>query len=236
MRLLTYNIHKGIGGRDRRYDLSRIIDVIKAENPDLVFLQEVDRHVTRSHVHDQPRLIAEALALPHQQYQLNVHVKHGGYGNMLLSRWPFGSHHSISLRYQTKKPRAAQVAVIQTPDGPLQAVNWHLGLSEAERLWQAQRLLGHHLFLEGSKLPALVAGDFNDWRNTLAGGLLSKHGFTQLTTPISSFRSFPAYFAVGSLDKAFARGLIAPAAHIFRGSKATVASDHLPLVVDFKIK
>ena len=48
MRLLTYNIHKGIGGRDRRYSLERIIDVIEAENPDLICLQEVDRHVRRS--------------------------------------------------------------------------------------------------------------------------------------------------------------------------------------------
>ena len=28
MRLLSYNIHKGIGGRDRRYRLERIFDVI----------------------------------------------------------------------------------------------------------------------------------------------------------------------------------------------------------------
>ena len=35
MRMLSYNIHKGIGGRDRRYRLERIIRVIEDENPDL---------------------------------------------------------------------------------------------------------------------------------------------------------------------------------------------------------
>ena len=30
MRLLTWNIHKGIGGRDRRYAMDRIFDVIEA--------------------------------------------------------------------------------------------------------------------------------------------------------------------------------------------------------------
>ena len=30
MRLLSWNIHKGIGGRDRRYALRRIIDCIEA--------------------------------------------------------------------------------------------------------------------------------------------------------------------------------------------------------------
>ena len=33
MRLLSYNIHKGIGGRDRRYRLERIIQVIEDEQP-----------------------------------------------------------------------------------------------------------------------------------------------------------------------------------------------------------
>ena len=32
MRLLSYNIHKGIGGRDRRYRLARVIEVIEEEN------------------------------------------------------------------------------------------------------------------------------------------------------------------------------------------------------------
>ena len=45
MRLLSWNIHKGIGGRDRRYSLQRIIDCIDHEHPDLVCLQEVDRLV-----------------------------------------------------------------------------------------------------------------------------------------------------------------------------------------------
>ncbi|MFN5756450.1 MAG: endonuclease/exonuclease/phosphatase family protein, partial [Planctomycetia bacterium] len=48
MRLLSWNIHKGIGGRDRRYSLARIIDCIEAENPDIICLQEVDRLVRRS--------------------------------------------------------------------------------------------------------------------------------------------------------------------------------------------
>ena len=59
MRLLTYNIHKGIGGRDRLYRLPRIIEVIENEDPDLLCLQEVDRGVPRSRLHDQPKLLSE---------------------------------------------------------------------------------------------------------------------------------------------------------------------------------
>ena len=52
VRILSYNIHKGIGGRDRRYRLERIIEVIEEQNPDLICLQEVDRNVRRSHHHE----------------------------------------------------------------------------------------------------------------------------------------------------------------------------------------
>ena len=41
-RLISYNIHKGIGGVDRRYDLGRVIETINFYRPDIALLQEVD--------------------------------------------------------------------------------------------------------------------------------------------------------------------------------------------------
>ena len=64
MRILSYNIHKGIGGRDRRYSLERIFAVIEAEAPDVICLQEVDRNVPRSRSHDQPQLFVEGFCRP----------------------------------------------------------------------------------------------------------------------------------------------------------------------------
>jgi endonuclease/exonuclease/phosphatase family metal-dependent hydrolase len=129
MRLISYNIHKGIGGRDRRYSLQRVIEVIGDAAPDLVCLQEVDRNVGRSHHHDQPRLLAERLGMPARLFQFNVPVRAGGYGNLILSRWPIRRHHQVSLRLGRRKPRGGQIAVVETPEGPLCVVNWHLGLS-----------------------------------------------------------------------------------------------------------
>ncbi len=236
MRLLSYNIHKGIGGRDGKYDLDRVMAVIEAENPDVICLQEVDRGVKRSGRHDQPKLLADAFHAVGVLYQLNVHVESGGYGNLLLSRWPVGVHHHISLRQNSRKPRGAQVAVVETPEGPLHLVNCHLGLAEQERQWQVQHLLNHRLFRESAFLPTLIAGDTNDWREMLSAQVFTPHGFRQLTAPRYRFRSFPSYMAVGSLDKAFARGgLDARRAHIVRTPLAKAASDHLPLVVDFHL-
>jgi len=236
MRLLSWNIHKGIGGRDRRYSLSRIIDCIEAENPDFICLQEVDRLVRRSQFDDQPRLLARYFRA-HSVYQSNVAVGDGGYGNLVLSRWPVESRHRILLRQGTRKPRGAQLLQIDSPEGSLHLVHTHLGLAERERHWQMKRLLGHMLFRSADPLPTLVVGDFNDWRDTLAAASLGANGFAQVTSPIGRFRSFPAWLAVGALDKAFVRGPIAVRqARIVRTSLAKTASDHLPLVIDFHLR
>jgi endonuclease/exonuclease/phosphatase family metal-dependent hydrolase len=236
MRLLTYNIHKGIGGRDRLYRLERVIETIEQENPDLICLQEVDRNVARSKFDDQPKLLARHFNAAAHLYQQNVQVRGGGYGNLLLSRWPLTKHHQISLRLHNRKPRGAQLAEVQSPEGPLLVVNWHLGLAERERHGQTHHLLCHHLFLESKGLPALIVGDYNDWRNTLAAGPFARHDFAPVATPPSRFRSFPAYLAIGSLDKAFIRGkVLIRQARLARSALAREASDHLPLVIDFHL-
>jgi len=236
MRLISYNIHKGIGGRDRRYALDRIIRVIQEQDADLVCLQEVDCNVRRSRHDDQPQRFCEALDAVATSYQLNVHLGAGGYGNLVVSRWPFRETHQISLRKGRRKPRGAVLTVVDSPEGPFRLVNWHLGLAERERHWQARHLLEHTLFRTEAPLPSLIVGDFNDWRNTLAHGPFARHGFTQVTIPHQRFRSFPAYFAVISLDKAFScDGIEIRQARIVQSRLAKLASDHLPLVIDFHL-
>lgn len=236
MRLLSYNIHKGIGGSDRRYKLDRVIDVLRHEHADLLCLQEVDFNVKRSRFDDQPNILVDRLQLNAALFQLNVPHREGGYGNLLLSRWPFRVQNNVSLRLGRRKPRGAQLVVVDTPEGPLHLVNWHLGLAEKERHWQAGHLLEHALFRESAHLPTLIAGDFNDWRNTLSKHRFQPHRFEQVSDPVKRFRSFPAFFAMASLDKVYRRGPVyIRHAAIVRNNYTRRASDHLPLVVDFSI-
>ena len=235
MRLLSWNIHKGIGGRDRRYALQRIIDCIDHERPDLVCLQEVDRLVGRSQFDDQPRLLGQSLDLQ-SIFQANVSVANGTYGNLILSRWAVGSTHRISLKRGIRKARGAQLVHVETPEGVVHLVNTHLGLDEKERHWQVEFLLAHKLFQSSAAIPTLIAGDFNDWRDTLAERTLASHGFHQVTSPAAEFRSFPSWLPVGSLDKVFTRGgLKTERVRVVRTSLARIASDHLPIVVEFSL-
>jgi len=235
MRLVSYNIHKGIGGRDRRYRLERIVAVLEREQADLFCLQEVDRGVRRSAFDNQPKILGDYFAAAGRFYQKNVFLKSGGYGNLILSRWPLKARHRVSLRFNRKKPRGAQVVVVETPEGPLHLINWHLGLAERERHWQVRHLLGSGIFRQFAHLPTMIAGDFNDWRNTLAAGPFAEHRFEQVTAPISRFRSFPAYLPMGSLDKAFTRGLHVGHVRVPDTQDAKTASDHRPLVIDFRL-
>jgi len=242
LRIVSYNVrYFGHGTRglvSTRGAMERIAGALAALDPlpDLVCLQEVDRNVRRSHYHDQPRVLAEYFKATAQVYQMNVHVRAGGYGNLVLSRWPLQSKHQISLSVRRKIPRGAQMVVVETPEGPLHLVNWHLGLAEKERHWQARHLLEHPLFLASCHLPTLIIGDYNDWRNRLADAVFAGHDFQQVTSPPSHFRSFPAFLGLAALDKLFVRGDIEVRhARVVRSALSKRASDHLPLVVDFHV-
>ena len=78
--------------------------------------------------------------------------------------------------------------------------------------------------------------DFNDWRDRLDREVLGGGGFQHVTRPTARFRTFPAWLALGALDKAFVRGAIeVRTARVVRTSLAKAASDHLPLVIDFHL-
>ncbi len=235
MRLLSYNIHKGIGGRDRRYRLDRIIRVLHEAKADLVCLQEVDRNLRRSRFDHQPALLGEAFGAVGVMDQLVRPRGEGGYGNLVLSRFPLASAEQFSIRKGRRWPRGAQVARVETPDGPILLIHSHLGLNERERHWQVQRIIETAAVPDG-EFPVIFAGDSNDWRDSLERGPFAEHGFTQVTRPPSRFRSFPAYLPMAALDKVFVRGPIRiDQAQLLKTKLARRASDHLPLVVDFTI-
>lgn len=238
MRLVTYNIHKGIGGTDRRYDLARIQRVLAECRPDLVCLQEVAFGMPRLKAHDQAHLLAEGLPELTPFFQPTVHWKKGGgYGNLMLSRWPLAEPHRISLRQGQKKIRGAQCALVETPQGTLRLANWHLGLAEGERQWQAAHLLAHEVWRHSARWPTVLIGDTNDWRNQLGAKILGPHGLHQASAPPSRFRSFPAQMPVLSIDKVFhCPGVVVRNLHVVSTRLTRRASDHLPVMVELGLK
>lgn len=236
-RLLSYNIHKGIGGVDRRYDLGRIVDTIGECQPDVAFLQEVDDGVPRSRQHAQAELLAAKTGLEHFTYQRNVRLRVGHYGNAILSRYPLEDPAHIDLTVRPKKRRGALIARWRVPVGEytktMTLVNLHIGLSGIERQWQLKRLFRlSHLAELRDRMPLVIGGDFNDFWNSLGWRVMEPAGFSA-TGP--AIRTFPARLPLRPLDKVFFRGDLRPlSTYVGESETARVASDHLPLIVDFE--
>ncbi len=160
LRVLTYNLHHG-EGVDGRLDLERIAGVIRAAQPDLVALQEVDRRAARTGSVDQPVEYARMLGME-GQFGSAMPFQGGDYGQMLLSRWPMEGFRVVRLPGTPgREPRIAVTAAIEVPGfGKVQWTGCHLDASrtDEDRWEQAGALLRE---FGATPHPALLAGDFN---------------------------------------------------------------------------
>jgi endonuclease/exonuclease/phosphatase family metal-dependent hydrolase len=243
VRLLSWNIHKGIGGLDRRYAPGRIAAVVRHYKPDVLLLQEVDDGVPRSARDRQVDLLGDVLEFPHRAFGPNVWLKRGCYGNATLSRFPILASHNLDLTFPLKKPRGALYTELEL-DGAhhgttLHVMNLHLGLAGVERRWQVRRMLARAPLVNlAEDARVIVAGDTNDWAGSLSGGALSECGFECATgRGVHASRTFPAWRPMGALDRVFLRGPLGCKGHYCsRLALARAASDHLPLIVELELR
>ena len=237
-RIATYNIHKGIGGLDRRYRPQRIVETLLRYEPDIVLMQEVDDDVPRSSCDCQVELFADALDMKHYAFQRNVKLKRGHYGNAIISRFPLSDVQHLDLTIPLKKRRQALMAhCILRHEGhrrSMLVVNLHLGLAGFERQVQLRRILDSDMVRHARKrTPVIIGGDYNDVWSSL-GKMMLPAGFASATERILTY---PAAFPARALDRVYYRGdLKADHAFASRSDIAKQASDHLPLVVDFQLK
>jgi endonuclease/exonuclease/phosphatase family metal-dependent hydrolase len=242
IKMVTYNIHRAIG-LDRRFKPDRIIDILNDINADIVLLQEVDEGVPRSRELNLAREISKACDYPHYALGHNVSLKKGYYGNATLSRFPILKERNIDLTIEHKKRRGSQHTTLKiqkmTKDIILDVFNLHLGLSAKERQKQAG-LLFRSLEYKNlhAKMPCIVAGDFNDWRSLLRALFMEGMGFNCATDKkaFKALKTFPSFAPRGGLDRVYYKGrLKLIKANRYRKKSAKIASDHLPVVVEFEV-
>lgn len=238
--VVSYNIHKCIGGVDRRYRPDRIGETIRHHTPDLVLMQEVANAAGRPQWHRQVDLLGDELGFRHRTWFPNHRFKRGGeYGNAILSRWPITHTENIDLTVDGTKRRSVLHARIRmrtdrARSRTLHVFCLHLGLTERIRDLQLQRFLLSHPFAGLHRdTPILVAGDFNDVWGSLGPRHLEPAGFRGMPSRI---RTFPAWAPVQALDSIYVRGAAALVdVHRSRFALATRASDHLPLVAKLDV-
>lgn len=244
-RIMTYNVHSCVGV-DGKLDVGRVAAVIAQCKPDIVALQELDVGRMRTGGVDQVHAIASRLDMTFH-FNCALELAEEQYGDAILTTLPMRVVHSGSLptlpRVRGLEPRGALWVAVEIDGTEVQIINTHLGLVPMEQRAQAAALLGKEwLGHEDCRDPVILIGDFNATSRyaayaALAGRLrdaqfdLRRKGLRR-TTP-----TFPSRFPVLRIDHMFVSpGIEVTDISAPNGPLARAASDHLPLVADFKLR
>ena len=240
-RIVTYNVHRCVGN-DRRLDVARVAAVLAELQPDIVALQELDVGRRRTNHVDQAHEIAQRLSMTHH-FHAAMQVEEERYGDAILTVYPERLVKAGPLpglpRVRGLEPRGALWVEVEIDGRPVQIVNTHLGLVPREQRLQAAALAGPgwlgHPDCHG---PAILLGDFNATASSVVYRTLVKRlqPARQLAPRKSPTSTFPSQLPVLRIDHLFVspgvevHDVTAPFTPLTR-----VASDHLPLVMDFAL-
>lgn len=225
MRVMTWNIHGGIG-TDGKFDLARIVAAISRHAPDVVALQEVDSRRRPAGGPSPFTFLREAIG-HHGIEAKSITTTDGDYGQMVISRWPLLDVKVHDITVAQREPRRAIQTDVNGPHGTLRLIASHFGLKLSERRSQARRLIE---IARAHPHATVMLGDFNDWLwpSRLRAALereLPAH---------TRHHTFPSRWPVLSLDRVYcwpARALL----RSFVDREARHASDHLALVADIAL-
>jgi endonuclease/exonuclease/phosphatase family metal-dependent hydrolase len=233
LRIATYNIHR-CRGLDGRTNPSRVADVIRSIEPDVIALQEVVGTGPHSpgHVEELGAQLGMGWVMAPTR-----HLRGALFGNVVLSRHPIIHHAQYDLSWKTCEPRCCQRVDIAFGDDTLHLYNVHLGTAFLERRYQAGRLSA---IVHDRRIaqPKVVLGDFNEWMRGLATTLLTERlQSIDLRSHLRRRRTYPGVFPVLHLDHIYYDGRVEVVKlDLPRTRRALMASDHLPLVAELKIQ
>ncbi len=234
--IVCYNIHHGNPpAKPGLIDLDAIANVIAAQNPDLVALQEVDVNIKRSGNVDQAAYLAKRLNM-HFYFAKAIDHDGGDYGVAVLSRFPIEDQKK--LIFSRIEGREAEDRVLATVSVKLKSgrkikfSSTHLDhvRNEDLRLVQVAEIVKQ---AEDERLPFIVAGDFNARPNSKTIKLLDEV-FTRtcsncaFTIPVIKPKEAIDFIAYKQNEK------ISVVRH--EVIQEHQASDHLPVVAKIVIK
>lgn len=251
IRIATYNIHK-CRGMDMKFEPRRIIAVLREVDADIICLQEVvniregaglkwiDPIETPADVFDQAGQISRAFPDYASAFGENRPFRNGMYGNLTLTRLPLRRWRNFDVTRRGRERRGILETELESGEGRVFHVfNVHLGTGHMERRYQGRLLVhGRILTRPDVKGPRLVIGDFNEWTRGLTTRLLRKSFQTFHPRYGRRFpRTYPGLLPLLSLDHCFYEPpLRLESTRLWRSRTALVASDHLPLVAEFRIE
>jgi endonuclease/exonuclease/phosphatase family metal-dependent hydrolase len=238
IRLVTYNVHK-CRGWDRRVSPERIARVLAPFDADCIALQEV---VDGSPVGcpNQAQEICGALGGKYEvAFGRNRELRGSNYGNATLTRLPIESSENYNISWKRREARGCLRTDLRLKGALLHVFNVHLGTSYLERRAQGPLLLSDRMLNHaGHSGPRVILGDFNEWTRGLTSELMIEQ-FHKIhpRQHRSGGGSFPGLMPVLELDDIYYDDALELLGFkVVRTALSRIASDHLPLVAEFRIK
>lgn len=238
VKIMSWNIRHG-RGMDGRVELRAIIEEIKAVNPDVVALQEVDRFRKRSGGGDQIRLLAENLGM-FWCFAASICDGFSEYGNAIASKHPIADSRVLAMPGGRERRTLLEAEIVVgaghyewrsrgAEQGPqLTVLTTHLGVDEDDRRMQAPLLLRR---LAGAPKPAVLAGDFNVAPEHALPLELQRTGWRRLC---QREPARPTYADRAEIDLMFMSGWDGGESPELRVLDSS-ASDHCPIVADIPL-
>lgn len=164
LRIMAYNIHHANPpSRPDSIDIPAIVRTLKAQDPDMVALQEIDANTERSGRGNQAEIIADSLGM-NVFFGKSIDFEGGDYGVAILSKFPIseGTVHRLPTASGTNgEKRVLATVKIALPDNRfIRFGSTHLDSQKADtnRLLQIKEI---QRIASEDDLPMIIAGDFN---------------------------------------------------------------------------
>jgi endonuclease/exonuclease/phosphatase family metal-dependent hydrolase len=235
LRAASFNIHHGVG-LDGLLDLERIATVVEDSRPDVIGLQEVDRHWgERSDFVDQARWLADRLDL-HVVFGANLDrdpltpgAPRRQYGTAILSRYPIRQWRNTLLpNPEGGEQRGLLEAVVLVRGVRVRAFNTHLQHnSQAERLAQIAAIRD---IVAQSRESVVLVGDLNATPESPEIGAISEDlADAWVAAGVGDGFTYDAETPHARIDYVMtSNDVVARTAAVV----TTDSSDHLPVVAD----
>lgn len=240
IKVMSYNIHIATPPSKPDFshkDLQAIADVINREQPSLVALQEVDKYTERSGKSShQAKDLAELTGM-HYHFAAASEKSDGEQGQAILSKYPIIDAASFKLpapESSNGETRSLAIVVVEVEEVKLAFMTVHLDhRSDVDRKFQIEQMLEHTEKFE--EYPIIFGGDFNMMPGNVNFSLVKKQ-FKMVTDqhPLTYPQINPSRVIDFILlnERAFELFDVAK----YYTVREEYASDHLPLVIELKLK
>lgn len=237
IRIMTYNIHAcAPPSKPDTADVAAVANAIKLGNPDIVFMQEVDKGTNRNgYTGDQAKVIADSLKMNVIYYSAREYLR-GFYGVAILSKYPLYTvrKYLLTRENESTEQRVFGTAYVDLPgrDSVLAAVTHLQHNSATNRLQQVRDIAG---VLNLSTEKVVFGADLNEQESATGFFNVFDDMLVRTCKGGSCPRTFSAQNPNSVIDFLAYRPANAFSVMSHNVINEYYASDHLPVIAELKI-